>query len=49
MKCLEVMDRVSPMASPHPSNDDAYITEDLDCDGLSNPMGEISTEISELI
>jgi hypothetical protein len=42
-KCLEVMARFSLMASPHLSDDEASITEDLDSDdGLSNLiMGEL--------
>jgi hypothetical protein len=43
MKCLEVMDRVSPRVSPYPSDDEVSITEDLDSgNGLSNfILGEL--------
>jgi hypothetical protein len=42
-RCKEVMGRVSPTASPHPSDDEASVGEENDC--VESDMRELSEAI----
>ena len=43
VRCKEVMGRVSPTASPHPSDDEASVGEENDC--VESDMRELSEAI----
>jgi hypothetical protein len=44
MKCLVVMGRVSPMVSPHPSNDESSVGKENKC-VVEMDLGEFLAEI----